>query len=129
MYDSARTLVQIHTHAGVTTDRSGTQIFPPFDAGEVAGFGSHTFTGTVTITRKDGAVITGDILGGSNCEVLLIPGVMHGIYTTPHTDTHNTVTTVFDITGGTVKFTRGVLTFTYDTGEPHGLHHASITLY
>ena len=122
VYDTSRDLDEIHTHAGVTTDRAGAVVVPPLGL-------THTFPGTVTITKRNGRVITGVILGGSNCEVKFIPDVTHGIYMTPHTDTENTVTTVFDITGGTRRFTRGVLTFTYDTGEPHGLHDASITLY
>ncbi len=76
--------------------------------------------------------ISGDVLGGTNCEVKLLPSGGHGIYSTGHNDTVNTVTTVFDITGGTGDFAGasgdGVLVFTYDTFEPHGLLSASISL-
>ena len=142
VYDTSRTLVKIHTHQGVTTDPrdglgggAGADIsgLLSLNAAQVTALGSQPFGATVTITHKNGGTIIGSILGGSNCEVKLITSATHGIYTSPHTDTFNTVQTVFKITGGTHKkvsrFDSGVPAFTYDTGEPHGLHGASITLF
>ena len=133
-------LVRIHTHQGVTTDPGGTVIGRKSPAPEphfpidITGIGTHPFTGIIKITKKSGATINGAILGGYNCEVKIIPGSIHGApWDFSHTDTHNTVTTVFKITDGTKRFSGvkgdGVLSFTYDTFEPHTLLDAHITIF
>ncbi|MCH6567968.1 MAG: hypothetical protein IH801_06340, partial [Nitrospinae bacterium] len=87
--------------------------------------------------KKSGATINGEILGGTNCEVKIFP-VDEPLHTAfpwnfDHSDTINTVTTVFKITGGTKRFSGvkgdGVLVFTYDTDEPHTLLDAHITIF
>ncbi|MCH7923538.1 MAG: hypothetical protein IH975_10975 [Nitrospinae bacterium] len=138
VYDitNPRTLERIHTHQGVTTDPNGNDISGdlPITPGD---FGTHEFTGTVKITKKSGATINGEILGGTNCEVKIFP-IDEPLHDAPpwdfdHSDTRNTVTTVFKITGGTKKFAGikgdGVLVFTYDTDEPHTLLDAHITIF
>ena len=156
-YDSTnpRTLVQIHTHQGVSTenvsgpltlipgsavnDPGGTPEFPFSAVGIGANgldVGTHTFTGTIKIATKNRWTINGVILGGYNCEVKVFETVgghpPAGVFDFTHTDTHNTVTTVFKITGGTKRFAGvsgdGVLVFTYDTFEPHTLLDAHITI-
>lgn len=144
--DNPRTLVRIHTHAGVSTENvtAPLTVIPgaefPFSA---AGVGSdvldvdtNTFTGTVKITDGDSDEINGNIKGGTNCEVKIFP-FDEPLHTAPpweanHSDTINTVTTVFEIVSGTGKFDEasgdGVLVFTYDTDEPHTLLHAHIAL-
>ena len=71
-------------------------------------------------------------MSSGECRVESLPSSGHGIYDTTHTDTVNTVTTVFDITGGSGVYVDasgdGVLVFTYDTLEPHNLRSASISL-
>ena len=147
VYDTSRVLVQIHTHQGVSTENvsgpltviDGAEF--PFDADGVGSdtpldVGTHTFTGTIKIATKNGWTINGIILGGYNCEVKVFETVdghpPAGVFDFTHTDTHNTVTTVFKITGGTKRFAGvkgdGVLSFTYDTFEPHTLLDAHITI-
>ncbi|MCH7768356.1 MAG: hypothetical protein IH828_05410 [Nitrospinae bacterium] len=145
-----RTLVRIHTHAGVSTENVTAPLtlipgdeFPFAADGKGDNFsssgldvGTRTFTGIIKITKKNGATINGIILGGYNCEVKVFTTVgghpPAGVFDFTHTDTHNTVTTVFKITGGTKKFAGasgdGVLSFTYDTDEPHTLLDAHITI-
>ncbi len=147
VYDitNPRTLVQIHTHAGVTTDPLGGLGTPddvitglrPLSAPNLTALGTHIFTGTVKITKKNGATINGEILGGTNCEVEIFDAdkPLHDDppWDFDHSDTRNTVTTVFKITGGTKRFSGlkgdGVLSFTYDTDEPHTLLDAHITIF
>ena len=158
MYDSTnpRTLVRIHKHQGVSTenvsgpltlipgsavnDPGGTTEFPFSAAGVGANgldVGTHTFTGTFKITQKGGDTITGIVKGGTNCEVAAFETVDGhppvGVYDFTHDDTNLTVQTALEITGGTGKFAgvigTGVLVFSYVSFEPHGLLHASITLY
>lgn len=155
VYDSSRTLVRIHTHQGVSTenasgpltlipgsavnDPGGTSEFPFSGAGVGANglnVGVHAFNAIVTITDENGDTITGDVLGGTNCEVAVFSSVgghpPAGVFNFTHNDTENTVTTVFDITAGTGAFAGasgdGVVVFTYDTFEPHGLLSASISI-
>jgi len=162
VYDSTnpRTLVRIHTHQGVSTenvsgpltlidgsavnDPGGITEFPFAADGKGADFGTsglnvgtHTFTGIIKITKKSGATINGIILGGTNCEVKVFTTEgghpPAGVFDFTHSDTHNTVTTVFKITGGTKRFSGlkgdGVLVYTYDTFEPHTLLDAHITIF
>ncbi len=154
--DNPRTLVRIHTHQGVSTENEsgpltlipgsvknnpgGTPEFPFAADGmgaNVLDVGTHTFDGTITITKKSGATINGIILGGTNCEVEIFDAdkPLHDAFPWDfdHTDTINTVTTVFKITGGTKRWSGvkgdGVLVFTYDTDEPHTLLEAHITIF
>ena len=145
VYTVSKTLVTIHTHAGVTTDAGGTTagdiVFPPLDATELAAVRAiepdHIFTADITITDEDGNFMTGAIEGGSNCEVESLPTTGHGIYTTAHNDTENTVCTAFEITGvtaagdfgETIVGDTGELCYTYDTLEPHNLLSAHIQIH
>ena len=147
VYDNTnpRTLVRIHTHQGVSTENvtGPLTLIPgsefPFSAvGVGAGglnVGTQTFTGTFKVTKTNGDTITGIVEGGTNCEVQAfqtVGGHTPGVYDFTHTDTNNTVQTALEITGGTGKFAgatgTGVLVFSYDTFEPHGLLHAHIVL-
>ncbi len=155
VYDSARTLVRIHAHAGVSTenvsgpltlipgssvnDPGGISEFPFSAAGVGANglnVGTHTFTGTFTVTRKDGATITGIVEGGSACVVALFSTVdghpPTGVFDFTHNDAIVTVQTALEITDGTGKFAgasgTGVLVFSHDIFEPHGLLNAHIVL-
>ncbi len=155
VYDSTnpRTLVRIHTHQGVSTFGSpsvatlltissppGAPDFPFTAAGAAADgtptaatVGTHTFTGTFTITKKNGKTITGIVEGGTNCEVASFTTVgghpPAGVFDFTHSDTNTTVQTVLEITGGTAGETgTGVLVFSYDSFDPHGLLHAHIVL-
>ncbi len=146
VYDSARTLVRIHTHAGVSTeDVTGPlTLIPgsafPFSAAGVGAnglnVGTHTFTGTFTVTRKDGATITGIVEGGSACVVALFSTVdghpPTGVFDFTHNDAIVTVQTALEITDGTGEFAgasgTGVLVFSHDIFEPHGLLNAHIVL-
>ena len=77
-YDTSIDLVQIHTHAGVTTDPNdglgggvdsditGSLLLVTAD---VTNLGTHTFGATVLITDAFGDTIDADVLGGTNCEV------------------------------------------------------------
>lgn len=121
----------------------GTTEFPFAADGKGANFGVsgldvgiHTFTGTFTVTQQDGDTITGIIKGGTNCEVASFLSVgghpPAGVFDFDHFDTNNTVQTALEITGGTGEFAgstgTGVLVFSYDTFEPHGLLNAHIVL-
>ncbi len=159
VYDSARTLVRIHTHAGVSTenvsgpltripgsavnDPGGTTEFPFAADGKGANFvttgldvGTHTFTGTFTVTRKDGATITGIVEGGSACVVALFSTAgghpPAGVFDFTHDDAIVTVQTALEIMDGTGEFAdasgTGVLVFSHDIFEPHGLLNAHIVL-
>ncbi len=148
VYDSnnPRTLVRIHTHAGVSTeDVTGPlTLIPgsafPFSAAGVGAngldVGTHTFTGTFTVTRKDGATITGNVEGGSGCVVALFSTVdghpPTGVFDFTHNDAIVTVQTALEIMHGTGKFAgasgTGVLVFSHDIFEPHGLLNAHIVL-
>ena len=154
VYDSSnpRTLVRIHKHQGVSTenvsgpltlipgsavnDPGGPTEFPFSAAGVGANgldVGTHTFTGTFTVTKKNGKTITGIVEGGTNCEVASFTTVgghpPAGVFDFTHSDTNHTVQTVLEITGGTAGETgTGVLVFSYDSFDPHGLLHAHIVL-
>ncbi len=155
VYDSARTLVRIHTHAGVSTenvsgpltlipgssvnDPGGTSEFPFSTVGVGANglnVGTHTFTGTFTVTRKDDATITGVVEGGSACIVALFSTVgghpPAGVFDFTHNDAIVTVQTALEIMDGTGQFAdatgTGVLVFSHDIFEPHGLLNAHIVL-
>ena len=163
VYDSnnPRTLVRIHTHARVSTqdvtapltlipgsfvnDPGGTTEFPFTADGKGANFlttgldvGTHTLTGTFTVTRENGATITGIVEGGSICIVATFftaGGHTPGIYDVPavgHDDFDLTVQTALEITGGTGRFAgasgTGVLVYSFDTFDPHGLLNAHIVL-
>ena len=159
VYDSERTLVRIHTHVDVSTqdvtapltlipgsvvnDPGGTTEFPFTADGKGANFpttgldvGTHTLTGTFTVTREDGATITGIVEGGSICvvEVFETEGGHSpaGVYDFTHNDLDLTVQTALKITGGTGGFAgasgTGVLVFSFDTFDPHGLLNAHIVL-
>ena len=99
----------------------------------------------MTITTEDGDTITADIVGGSNTERLIFDGAGHvpdcdtiggtpvgPPYDSDHDETENVVTLVFVITGGTGELAgstgNGVLTYTYNTKEPHELLEAGILL-
>ncbi len=132
VYNTAKTMPQLHQHAGCRTG----------DAGE-----DHTFTATVTISIK-GGTISGDVLGGANNERLSFSAAGHvpncadiggtaiggspPAYDGTHTETENEVLVNFKITGGTGKFAgaagRGVLQFVYNTAEPHELLEAFLTV-
>ena len=155
VYNSPRTLVRIHTHAGVSTqdvtapltlipgsfvnDPGGTTEFPFSAAG--VGFdgldvGAHMITATFTVTREDDATITGIVEGGSICVVDVFETVgghsPAGLYDFTHNDFDLTVQTALEITGGTGRFAgasgTGVLVFSFDTFDPHGLLDAHIVL-
>ncbi|MDA2931415.1 hypothetical protein MYX84_15965 [Acidobacteria bacterium AH-259-O06] len=128
----------------VVNDPGGTTEFPFAADGKGANFGvtgldvgTQVFDGTFKVTTANGDEITGIVEGGTNCEVAAFSTVgghpPAGVFDFTHFDTNNTVQTALEITGGTGKFTgatgTGVLVFSYDTFEPHGLLHASITLY
>ena len=155
VYDSARTLVRIHTHAGTSTenvsgpltlipgssvnDPGGISAFPFSAAGVGANglnVGTHTFTGTFTVTRKDGSTITGIVEGGSACVVAVFSTVgghpPAGVFDFTHIDSIVTVQTALEIMDGTGKFAgasgTGVLVYSHDIFEPHGLLNAHIVL-
>ena len=148
VYDSnnPRTLVRIHTHAGVTTENvSGpSTLVPdgefPFSAAgagsDSLNVGAHTFIGTFTVTQKDGATITGIVEGGSICIVEAFTTEFGhppmGVFDFTHEDFDLTVQTALEITGGTGGFAgasgTGVLVYSFDTFDPHGLLHAHIVL-
>ena len=143
-YATPRTLVRIHTHQGISTEdvTAPLTLIPagefPFSAaglGDDTGLdvGTHTFTGTVTITDAYGNTIAGVVEGGTNCEVEVFPGNhTSGVFDFDHSDTNNTVQTALEITGGTGRFTgvtgTGTLAYTYDTLEPHNLLSANIAI-
>lgn len=159
VYDSTRTLVRFHTHAGVSTENvsgpltlipgssknnpGGTTEFPFGADGKGANFvttgldvGTHTFTGTFTVTQKDGATISGIVKGGSACIVALFSTEgghpPAGVFDFTHNDAIVTVQTALEIMDGTGKFAgasgTGVLVYSHDIFEPHGLLHAHIVL-
>ena len=146
VYDLAKPLVRIHTHVGVTTQdvTAPLTLIPggefPFSATGV-GFdgldvGAHMITATFTVTREDGATITGIVEGGSICVVDVFETVgghsPAGLYDFTHNDLDLTVQTALEITGGTGGFAgasgTGVLVFSFDTFDPHGLLDAHIVL-
>jgi hypothetical protein len=159
VYNSPRTLVRIHTHADVSTqdvtapltlipgslvnDPGGTTEFPFTADGKGANFlttgldvGTHTLTGTFTVTREDGATITGIVEGGSICIVeTFFTEFGHppaGVFDFPHDDFDVTVQTALEIMDGTGEFAgasgTGVLVYSFDTFDPHGLLDAHIVL-
>jgi hypothetical protein len=148
VYDSnnPRTLVRIHTHEGVTTENvSGPSTlvpdgeFPFSAAGAGSGslnVGAHTFIGTFTVTQEDGATITGIVEGGSICIVeTFFTEFGHppaGVFDFPHDDFDVTVQTALEIMDGTGEFAgasgTGVLVYSFDTFDPHGLLDAHIVL-
>ena len=149
VYDTSRTLVRIHKHQGVSTEvvTAGPTLtlIPgaefPFSAAGVgaAGLvvGTHTFTGTFTVTQDGDDTITGIVEGGTNCEVASFTTVgghpPAGVFDFNHTDTNNTVQTALEITGGTGEFAGatgiGTLSFTYDTFEAPRSHRSPYRPY
>ena len=150
VYDTSRTLVRIHKHQGVSTElvTAGPTLtlIPgdefPFSAVGLGAMGlnvgTHVFTATFTVTKTKGSgdTISGIVEGGTNCEVDVFETVgghdPAGVFNFTHNDTNNTVQTALEITAGTGEFDgvtgTGVLVFSYDTFEPHGLIEAHIVL-